>query len=215
LFGNIDPNVGRSTVRNPGSVGATAGGAQQTGRLGQAQSFQGNLEADAQRRQFAQDQARQTAIDQQNAIQAELQAAEQRDAQARQEALANQQFELQKLNFENQQKLQAQQQAEEIRNRNAQTVYQLQQQGGINPPSHNGVPNYTGDFSAFNTSFARGLSGPHQNYSKQFMDGLYNNMLAQKQRQLDKWKQYDAAMQAAGMRRKYYADGRIGYVGEL
>ena len=209
LFGNIDQNLGQSVVNPATASGAGAGGAQASGRLGQAQSFAGAEQARLQREQFARDTAESQAQQLQQQTAAELSAAQQRDQQDRANAFQEQQFGLDQARFENDLTLQSQQQAEEVRNNRAQAAYQLSQQYGDRPPRPPSYFMYNGQQvfgqEAMDMNSRRAMSGGW---------GLanFNFGRTSDQRKMDEFNQYDRAMRDAGFVQTQYADGSPRYV---
>lgn len=205
LFGNIDSNLGRSVVNpsTPATGGATAGGAGVTGRLGQAQSFAGSEQARLQREDIARQTATQQAQQLQANIAQEATAAQERDRLDRSEALREQEFKLQQTQFESQNLLDSQRQAEDIRNQRAQAAYQLTQQNGGQAPRHPGV------FQPMTKLFTGiGYMGANSNALATYQR---NYALASHQKQLDEYNRFANAITAAGGSVGRYADGSTRY----
>lgn len=194
LFGNIDSNIGKSVV-NPVSQasGAAVGGAQATGRLGQAQSFAGAEQARVQREQTARDSAYQQAQQYQQQIAQEAEAAQQRDMADRQQAFQEQEFRLQQAQFENQINLDSQRQAEEIRNNRAQAAHQLISQYGNNKPQR---PN------GYDPNRAHGLwNKPYVLPGSNFLQGQRQlaEQRAQRDAQMERYNRYADALEESGI----------------
>jgi hypothetical protein len=222
LFGNIDANLGGGVVNPSGPVvgGATSGGAQATGRQGQAQSFAAGEQARVNRRQTAQDTAASEAAGLQQRIAQEAAAAENRDRLDRAEAFQQQESLLTQARFEQELGIQAQQQAEEIANSRAQSLYQQNDGRGVQPPHW-----YGGTRPGVDYAYDEGEVGQQMFNWRQRSDGgppgggtdyignqrRYNQSLSDNLRQMDKYEQYANAVRSGGGSVGRYPDGSPRY----